>query len=96
MSTIRVNIRGIRNANGNIPSVVSKVDRSQKVIRGLQQRIANEITAKRSIGQRLEAAQRECEALGRQIQQLYEITAQCAAQYEAAEHSNSRNAEMFE
>lgn len=95
MSRIYVNIRGIRNANYNVPSILSGVSHAGKSLKNLSRKIAAEIRAGRRIQQRLDHAYAEIRALEKQIDELYKITNSCVAQYESAERENSRNAEMF-
>lgn len=92
---IYVNVKEVRNANYNVLSIASKVGSAEKSLGSLRIRVAEEIASGQCIRQRLTDAYNEMNSLKYQINELYKITASCAAQYEAAEHANLHNAELF-
>lgn len=95
MAKIYINTKKIRNANCDVPSIASKVSGARRSVGIMKGKVAEEIAAQRQIRQRLDNMCREMDALERQINELCRVTGSCVAQYEAAENTNSRNAEMF-
>lgn len=92
---IYVNVKEVRNANYNIPSIASKVEGVGKSLGSLRTRMAEEIVAQQRIRQRLTDAYNEMSSLERQLNELYKITDSCVTQYETAERANLHNAELF-
>lgn len=95
MEGIYVDWRGIREVNDELPGLGTRAGIVRKQIFRLQQEIPSCISDRYQISQRLCEVYKKIRKLEFQLGELYEVTNECAEQYECAEMENNRSAEAF-
>lgn len=96
MAEIKFDIKKVRNANYEIPPMLSNLSVQKRNINMLKWRISEDIQNRRNIRQRLDAILREMEWAEQQIGDIYRVTGSAVAQYSNLEAKLTANAAEFE
>lgn len=96
MSAIQIDIKKVRNANYNLPPMVSNLSAQKKYISMLKWRIPSEIQDRRNIRERLNAVLRELERAEQQLNDIYKVTGSAVTQYMNMETNLTVNASRFQ
>lgn len=95
MAEINIDLRKVRNANYNLPSVISNYSAQKRNLNMLKWRIASEIQDRRHIRERLDSVLREMDRGERQLNEIYKVTGSAVTQYMKMEDKMTSNASMF-
>lgn len=96
MAAIKFDIKKVRNANYEIPTMLSNLSVQKRNINMLKWRIADDIQDRRNIRQRLDGILREMERAERQMGDVYGVVGSAVAQYSDVEKKLTENAAKFE
>lgn len=96
MAAINIDIKKVRNANYNVPPMMSNLSAQKKYINMLKWRIPSEIQDRREIRERLSAAGRELERIEQQLNDIYKVTGSAVVQYMDMETKLTANASRFQ
>lgn len=96
MSAIQIDIKKVRNANYNLPPMVSNLSAQKKYVSMLKWRIPSEIQDRRNIRERLNAVLRELERAEQQLNDIYKVTGSAVTQYMNMETNLTVNASRFQ
>lgn len=96
MAAIKFDIKKVRNANYELPPMLSNLFVQKKNINMLKWRISDEIQDRRNIRQRLEAILREMERAEQQLNDVYRVAGSAVTQYSNMETKLTANAAKFE
>lgn len=95
MAAINIDIKKVRNANGNLPQMISNLSVYKKDISMLKWRIPSEIQGKRNIEERLNIILCEMDRVGQQLNDIYKVTGSAVTQYMRMETNLTVNASKF-
>ena len=95
MAAININIKKVRNANGNLPPIISNLAAYKKNISMLKWRIPSEIQGKRNIGERFNIILHEMDRVEQQLNDIYKVTGSAVTQYMRMETNLTVNASKF-
>ncbi|MCM1026246.1 MAG: hypothetical protein NC432_07405 [Roseburia sp.] len=96
MAEIKIDIKRIRNANYDIPPMISGLAAQRRYLNMLKWKIPEEIQGRRNIRERLDTVLRELEKAERQLDDVYRITGSAMAQYRDTEKKITANASRFQ
>lgn len=96
MAAINIDIKKVRNANYNLPSMISNLSAQKRYINMLKWRIPSEIQDRRGIRERLDAVLREIDRAEQQLNDIYNVTGSAVKQYTNMEASLTANAARFQ
>lgn len=96
MAAIRIDIKRIRNANCNLPSMISNLSIQKKYVNLLKWRIPTEIQDRRNIRERLSLVLREMDRAEQQLNDIYRMTGSAVSQYMDMETRLTANASRFQ
>ena len=96
MPTININIKKVRNANYNLPSMISNLSTQKKYISMLKWRLPSEMQDRRGIRERLDSILREMDKAERQLNDIYKVTGSAVTQYMDMETKLTVNASKFQ
>lgn len=96
MTTINIDIKKVQSANYDLPPTISNLSIQKKYIRMLKQQIPAEIQNRRYIRERLDAALRELDRAGQQLDSIYRVTESAVEQYMDMETRLTANASKFQ
>lgn len=96
MASIDIDIKKVRNANYDLPPIISNLSAQKKYISMLKWRIPSEIQDRRDIRGRLDAALRELDRAGQQLDSIYRVTGSAVVQYMDMETRLTDNASKFQ
>ena len=96
MSEIKIDIKKVRNANYNVPSMTSNLSAQKKYVNMLKWRIASDIQNRRNIRNRLDDILRQIEKEEEKLNDIYEVTKSAVTQYTNVETRLTTNASRFE
>ena len=95
MVEIRIDIKKVRNANYNFPSIISGLSAQKRNLGLLKWRIPSEIQNKKAISDRLNAIFEEMDKAERQMNDIYKVTTSAVTQYTDMENTLNQNASKF-
>ena len=95
MAEINIDMKKVRNANYNLPSVISSLSVQKRDINMMKWRIPSEIQNRRNIQGRLNSILREIEKVEQQLTDVYNVTGSAVAQYMNMEAGLTTNAAKF-
>lgn len=96
MAEINIDMKKVRNANYNLPSVISSLSVQKRDINMMKWRIPSEIQNRRNIQGRLNSILREIEKVEQQLTDVYNVTGSAIAQYMNMEAGLITNASKFQ
>ena len=96
MAEINIDMKKVRNANYNLPSVISSLSVKKRDINMMKWRIPSEIQNRRNIQGRLNSILREIEKVEQQLTGGYNVTGSAVAQYMNMEADLTTNASKFQ
>ena len=96
MGTTKIDIKKVRSANYNLPSMISSLSAQKKVVSMMKWRIPSEIQDRRNIRERLQTILREIEKSEQQLNEIYKVTGSAVTQYMNLEDRLTANASRFE
>lgn len=96
MAEINIDMKKVRNANYNLPSVISSLSVQKRDINMMKWRIPSEIQNRRNIQGRLNSILREIEKVEQQLTDVYNVTGSAVAQYMNMEVDLTTNASKFQ
>lgn len=96
MAAINIDIKKVRNANYNLPPMISNLSVQKKYINMLKWRIPSEIQDRRNIRERLHSILREMDRAEQQLNDIYKVTGSAVTQYMSMETNLTANASRFE
>ncbi len=96
MAAIKIDVKKVRNANYNLPPMISNLSAQKRDINMLKWRIASEIQDRREIRERLNAILREMDRAEKQLNDVYKMTGAAVTQYMKMETSLTANAARFQ
>lgn len=96
MAAIDIDIKKVRNANYNVPPMMSNLSAQKRYINMLKWRIPSEIQDRKEIRERLSAAGRELERIEQQLNDIYKVTGSAVVQYMDMETKLTANASRFQ
>ncbi|MCM1191142.1 MAG: hypothetical protein NC123_03070 [Butyrivibrio sp.] len=96
MAKVNIDIKKVRNANYNLPPMISSLSAQKKYVGMLRWRIPSEIQDRRNIRERLNAVLREMEKAEQQLNDIYKVTGSAVTQYMNVETDLSANAARFQ
>lgn len=96
MAAIHIDIKKVRNANYNLPPMISNLSAQKKHVSMLKWRIPSEIQDRRNIRERLNAISREIDKAEQHLNDIYKVTGSTVTQYMNMETSLTANASRFQ
>ena len=96
MSEIRIDLKKVRKANYNLPSVVSNLSAQKRYVNMIRWRVPSEIQERREIQKRLDEILKRIEKEEERIQEIYKVTGSAVQQYVNLETALTENASKFE
>lgn len=96
MAAIDIDIKKVRNANYNLPPMISNLSVQRRYLNMLRWRIPSEIQDRRNIRERLDHILREIDRVEQQMNDIYKVTESAAAQYANVETNLTANASRFQ
>lgn len=96
MSAIQIDIKKVRNANYNLPPMISNLSAQKKYVSMLKWRIPSEIQDRRNIRERLNSILREMDKAEQQLNDIYKVTGSAVTQYMNMETNLTVNASRFQ
>lgn len=96
MAAINIDMKKVRNANYNLPPMISNLSMQKKYINMLKWRIPSEIQDRRNIRERLNFILREMDRAEQQLNDIYKVTGSAVTQYMNVETKLTANASSFE
>lgn len=96
MAAIKIDIKKVRNANYNLPPMISNLSAQKKYLNMLKWRIPSEIQDRKGIRQRLSSILREMDRAEQQLNEVYKVTGSAVTQYMNMETSLTANAASFQ
>lgn len=96
MAAINFDIKKVRNANYNLPPMISNLSAQKKYVSMLKWRIPSEIQDRRNIRERLNAVLREMDKAEQQLNEIYKVTGSAVTQYMNMETNLTANASRFQ
>lgn len=96
MAAINIDIKRIRNANYNLPPMISNMSVQKKCVNMLKWRIPSEIQDRRGIRERLDSILREMDRAEQQLNDIYKVTGNAVTQYMNMETRLTANASRFQ
>lgn len=96
MAAINIDIKKVRNANYDLPSMISNLSAQKKYVNMLKWRIPSEIQDRRNIRERLGSVLRELDRAEQQLNDIYKVTGSAVTQYMNMETSLTANAARFQ
>lgn len=96
MSAINIDIKKVRNANYNLPPMISNLSAQKKYVSMLKWRIPSEIQDRRNIRERLNSILRELDKAEQQLNDIYKVTGSAVTQYMNMETNLTVNASRFQ
>lgn len=96
MATINIDIKRVRNANYNLPSMISNLSVHKKNLNMLRWRIPSGIQDRKGIRERLDSILREMDRAEQQINEIYKVTGSAVTQYMNTETKLTTNASRFQ
>ena len=96
MSAINIDIRKVRNANYELPPIISNLSAQKRYVNMLKWILLSEIQDRRHIRERIDFVLREMEKAEQQITEIYKVTGNGVTQYGIMEINLMANADGFE
>ena len=96
MAEINIDIKKVRNANYNLPPMISSLSAQKKYVNMLKWRIPSEIQDRRNIRERLNSILRELDRAEQQLNDIYKVTGSAVTQYMNMEANLTTNASRFQ
>lgn len=96
MAAINIDIKKVRNANYNLPPMISNLSAQKRYINMLKWRIPSEIQDRRNIRERLNSILREIDRTEQQLNDIYNVTGSAVTQYMNMETNLTANASRFQ
>ena len=96
MSAINIDIRKVRNANYELPPIISNLSAQKRYVNMLKLILLSEIQDRRHIRERIDFVLREMEKAEQQITEIYKVTGNVVTQYGIMEINLMANADGFE
>ena len=96
MAAINIDMKKVRNANYNLPPMISNLSVQKKYVSMLKWRIPSEIQDRRNIRERLHSIFREMDRAEQQLNDIYKVTGSAVTQYMNMETTLTANASRFE
>lgn len=96
MAEINIDIKKVRNANYNLPPMISSLSAQKKYVNMLKWRIPSEIQDRRNIRERLNSILREMDRAEQQLNDIYKVTGSAVTQYMNMETNLTANASRFQ
>lgn len=96
MAAINIDMKKVRNANYNLPPMISNLSVQKKYISMLKWRIPSEIQDRRNIRERLNSILQEMDRAEQQLNDIYKVTGSAVTQYMSMETNLTANASRFE
>lgn len=96
MSAINIDIRKVRNANYELPPIISNLSAQKRYVNMLKWILLSEIQDRRHIRERIDFVLREMEKAEQQITEIYKVTGNVVTQYGIMEINLMANADGFE
>ncbi|MDE6015304.1 MAG: hypothetical protein K2H41_06400 [Acetatifactor sp.] len=96
MAAINIDMKKVRNANYNLPPMISNLSVQKKYISMLKWRIPSEIQDRRNIRERLNSILQEMDRAEQQLNDIYKVTGSAVTQYMSMETTLTANASRFE
>lgn len=95
MPAIKIDIKKVRNANYNLPPMISNLSIQKKNVNMLKWRVPSEIQDRKNIRERFHSVLRELDKAEQQLDDIYKITGSAVAQYMNMETNLTVNAAKF-
>ncbi|MCM1056108.1 MAG: hypothetical protein NC517_00650 [Firmicutes bacterium] len=96
MARVNIDIKKVRNANYELPSMISSLSAQKRYVSMLRWKIPSEIQDRRNIRERLGTVLREMEKAEQQLNDIYRVTGSAVTQYMNVETNLSANAAKFQ
>lgn len=96
MAAVNFDIKKVRNANYELPTMLSNLSVQARNINMLKWRISDDIQDRRNIRQRLDVILREMERAEQQLGDVYRVAGSAVTQYANTETRLTENATKFE
>lgn len=96
MAAIKIDIKKVRNANYNLPPMISNLSAQKRFVNMLKWRIPSEIQDRRNIRERLNSILREIDRAEQQLNDIYKVTGSAVTQYMNMETNLTANASRFQ
>lgn len=96
MAEIKIDLKKVRNANHDLPPMMSNLSERRRYLGRLKGRIPSEIQGRRDIGGRLDSVLREMDRAERQLGEVYRVTGSAVTQYRNMETNLTANAARFQ
>lgn len=96
MAAIHIDIKKVRNANYDLPPMISNLSAQKKYVNMLKWRIPSEIQDRKNIRQRLGSVLRELDRAEQQLNDIYKVTGSAVTQYMNMETTLTANAARFQ
>lgn len=96
MAAINIDMRKVRCANENLPSIIADLSEQRRYIRSLKLNIPLEIQEEKYIGERLNTVLREIDRAEQQMSKIYSIAANAVIQYSSTEKNLMINALRYQ
>lgn len=95
MAEINIDIKKVRNANYNLPPIISNLSAQKKYVSMLKWRVPSEIQDRRGIRERFVSVLRELDRAERLLNDIYNVTGSAVTQYMNMETNLTANASRF-
>jgi len=96
MAAININVKKVRNANYNLPPIISNLSAQKRYLNMLKWRIPLEIQDRRDIRERLNSILKEMDRVEEQLNDIYRVTGSAVTQYMNMETKLMANASRFQ
>lgn len=96
MAAIHIDMKKVRNANYDLPPVISNLSAQKKYVNMLKWTIPSEIQDRRNIRERLGSVLRELDRAEQQLNDIYKVTGSAVTQYMNMETNLTANASRFQ
>lgn len=96
MAQINIDMKKVRNANYNLPSVISNLSAQKRDVNMLKWRIPSEVQDRRRIRERLNSVLKDIEKVEQQLNDVYKVTGSAVSQYMNMEANLTVNASRFQ
>lgn len=92
MADIHIDIKKVRNANYNLPPMLSNLSAQKRYVNMLKWRIPSEIQDRKNIRERLDSILREMDRAEQRLNDIYRVTGNAVTQYMDMENKLTANA----
>lgn len=95
MADINIDIKKVRNANYNLPPMISNLSAQKRYVNMFKWRIPSEIQNRKNIRERLDSILREMDRAEQQLNDIYKVTGNAVTQYMNMDNKLTANALKF-